>query len=369
MKGRKQDNPTFSADQAAVLLGHELGNVLNGLLGMTQLLRDSGLSAEQDRWVRAIEQSGWQLQRLVEAHHPDRLESAELVTPKAVRLDGIELLEQALLSHVPIARNRSNWLLLNIAPDLPRYWRCDPRMLRQLLDNLLSNALKFTCSGEVAVEAATAGATTGEPDALVLSVVDSGPGIDKHVANRMFKPFVRGSDYIEEESPGYGLGLFICRQLARAMGGEIEWSAPVSGGARFEVLLPGVLDFGQEAGPLPTRVLKPVRCILHLDGGLLHSVSGCLSRLGVSWRDAGPGQRDSLPTAMADTLSLSIRELTDGAAHQGPQLLLQSHSENGRVWKSRVLSAPVLECSLGPQLLELALEWHWLRNGTPGSVR
>ena len=64
---------------------------------------------------------------------------------------------------------------------------------------------------------------------------------------------------------------------------------------------------------------------------------------------------------MADTLSLSIRELTDGAAHQGPQLLLQSHSENGRVWKSRILSVPVLECSLGPQLLELALEWHWLR--------
>jgi len=366
MKGRKEGNSAFSADQAAVLLGHELGNVVNGLLGMAQLLRDSGLNAEQDRWVKAIEQSGWQLQRLVEAHGSD---SEELITPQVICLDGVELLEQALLSHVPIARNSANWLLLSIAPELPRYWHCDPRMLRQLLDNLLGNALKFTRSGEVMLEASAAPATAGDPDALVLSVVDSGPGVDRHVANRMFKPFVRGGDYVKDESPGYGLGLFICRQLAHAMGGEIEWSAPVSGGARFEVSLPGVLGSGQQAELLPSRMLEPVRCILWLEGTLLRSVSGCLSRLGVSWREAAPGQQRSATTAQADTLLLSICMLPDGGAHPGPQLVLQSHSENGRASTSRVLAAPILECSLGPQLLELSLEWHWLRSGTPGSAR
>jgi hypothetical protein len=135
------------------------------------------------------------------------------------------------------------------------------------------------------------------------------------------------------------------------------------------VFLPGVLGTGQPAEPLPSRMLEPVRCILWLEGALLRSVSGCLSRLGVSWRKAAPGQERSATTAEADLLLLSIQVLADGGPHPGPRLMLQSHSENGRASTSRVLSTPILECSLGPQLLELSLEWHWLRSGTQDSVR
>jgi len=377
MKGRKDGISPLTINQGVVELGHELGNVLNGLLGMTRLVRDSGLNAEQEYWLKAIEQSGRQLRSLVESFSHERCQPGASFHLKPADLDGIELLEHALIAHAPAARDSATRLLLTVAPGVPRYWHCDPCMLRQVLDNLLGNALKFTRAGEVMLEAVIPTDSGCPPGTLRLAVRDSGPGIDAALGRRMFRAYERGPDQICDAAPGYGLGLFICRRIVHAMGGTIGWSSPAAGGARFEVTLPEVLSAVPERGALlPTRILRSVECLLDLRGALRQSVASCLTRLGVEWRL--PGQEATPETAertdvgsdgqTAGPLCISLAEIPAAVGEIGPTLSLRAETLAGDVTGSKYLHTPILECNLGPALLELALQWLWVRDEKPGSA-
>jgi hypothetical protein len=151
MKGHKGGFPStiFPDDHSVAMLGHELGNVLNGLLGMAELLGDSGLSAEQDRWLTAIEHSGRQMQSLISTVRFIEGGAGLNIVPRKRRADGMELLEQVIISHTPAARLRNYRLILVMEPGLPRHWYCDACLVRQLLDNLVGNAIKFTCAGKL----------------------------------------------------------------------------------------------------------------------------------------------------------------------------------------------------------------------------
>ena len=377
MQVRKDSDSPLVIHQGVAELGHELGNVLNGLLGMTRLVRDSGVNAEQEYWLRAIEQSGCQMRRLVDAFWLGPTQTGEFIHPNPVDLDGIELLEQALLAHAPAARRNADRLLLTVAPDLPRYWHCDPCLLRQLLDNLLGNALKFTRSGEVVLEVAARAQGSDPTDTLLLAVIDSGPGIDAALGRRMFKAYERGLDPHREDSAGKGLGLFICQRIVHAMGGVIGWSSPADGGVCFEVSLPGILAaVPPRKTPLPTRVLQSVECRIELPASMQRSVTGCLTRLGVPWhlskQQTAPamtgGSNRPGDSKNVERLCISITEIQTAAGLSGPQLLLQAESDTASLTGGKCLQAPFLECNLGPLLLELALEWLWIRNEEPGSA-
>jgi hypothetical protein len=368
MKGCKHgDGPSFD-NQFMAEISHELGNVLNGLLGMTRLVRDSGLNAEQDRWLKAIEQSGQQLRRLVEAIRQGPAAGGSGIESRPVALDGIDLLEQLLLAHAPAARARANRLLLTVSPGVPRHWVSDPRLVRQLLDNLLGNALKFTRAGEAVLEVSLGPLDAAAPGTLVLAVTDSGPGIDSQLGHRMFGAYERGAEQVRDSSAGYGLGLFICRRIVQALGGSIAWSAAAGGGARFEVALPGVAAAAAAPASLPGNLLRTLECRLDLGGSLERSVRCCLARLGVACRaSAGRPRRDAGDVSGADLL-VSISKRSTAAADSGLQLALQAETRDGRVACRRQLALPVLESSLGPLLLELALEALWLRNARRGSA-
>jgi len=364
MKPHKDGISPVSTNQGVAELGHELGNVLNGLLGMTRLVRDSGLNAEQERWLRAIEQSGRQLRWLVDAFRGEPTPSDRTLLPRPVEFDGIDLLEQAVLAHAPAARESFNRLLLVADPELPRFWSCDPCLLRQIIDNLLGNALKFTRSGEVVLEAVETGGDHGQGD-LWIVVTDSGPGIDSTLGNRVFAAYEQGEAAITDRCAGRGLGLYICRRIVESMGGIIRWSNPAAGGARLEVCLPGVLALEPAAATsLPTGMLRALECHVDLAGPLRRSVIGCLARLGVvrgvmtavPCPGIGPGRRS------AAGLHVSLTELPAIGDHPGPALGLHAQTAAGEIIGSKRLQAPILECSLGPLLLEFALEWLWLRN-------
>jgi len=377
MKGRKRGNPPPVSDQFMAEVGHELGNVLNGLLGMTRLVRDSALNTEQDRWLKAIEQSGRQLGRLVEALRQGPVQADSGIRPQPLALDGVELLEQLLLAQAPAARKRADRLWLVVAPNLPRRWVADPCLLRQLLDNLLGNALKFTQSGEVVLEAGLGAVNASAADTLVLVVADSGPGIHPELGKRMFRAYERGPAPVRDGAAGCGLGLFICQRIVRALGGTVEWSTPASGGTRFTVTLPGMVP-APPARPaiLPSRILQSIECRLDLQGAALRSVASCLARLGVSSSQAATGTERAAgdEAGMAPgcrdipRIVVCIGEVPDAAAGSGPQLLLRAGTVGGGAAGSRRLDLPVLEGSLGPLLLELALERLWLRNAGPGSI-
>lgn len=362
MKGREQDQPAgqpcepeaATFDRSAAILGHELENVLNGLLGMARLLRESGLSPEQDRWSRAIEQSGRQMRRLVSSfrsHHarPSVVAEEPPSAPALEALDGIDLLEQAVISHSPGAARFRNRLLLTVDPRLPRIWRADPCRLRQLLDNLLGNANKFSRNGEIVLEACLDGG-----DGLRIAVSDSGPGVEAAECRRIFEAWEQGSEQLARRHGGSGLGLYVCQQAARTMGGSISLVSPSGCGARFELRLPRVI--APKAGPEPplSRLFPRLECQLELRGAVRQSVDGWLARLGVS-RTADA----SLAPSHGRRLRLRISELRvpDRA---GPLLLLRPVNPSAPGLTAHRLAAPIVGASLGPVLLEMALEWLWL---------
>lgn len=321
-------------------LDHEIGNVVNGLLGMARLVRDSGLSAEQEYWLKAIEQSGRQLERLVESYRRHGGRDGPLRVQRT-RLDGVDLLEQIIISHAPAAASGGSWLLLNVSPRLHRFWHTDACLLRQVLDNLLSNALKFTRAGTVVVEASLAPPGRASRGTLLMAVTDSGPGIDREVGRRMFEAYQQGPG-----AQGTGLGLCICRNIVLAMDGEITWKSPAAGGARFELRLPGVVEArAEETLPTP-RLLRTLRCRLRLPEPLRQSVAAMLTRLGVRWSP------DDAPAAGRDETEVVVEQ---APGYPGPDLLLRATPLSGARADPLQLRAPILECTLGPKLLQIAL--------------
>jgi len=369
MKGHKGGIPStiFPDDHSVTMLGHELGNVLNGLLGMAELLGDSGLSAEQDRWLTAIEHSGRQMQSLISTVR--FLEGgAELnIVPRKRRADGMELLEQVIISHTPAARSRNNRLLLVIQPGLPRYWYCDACLVRQLLDNLVGNAIKFTCGGEIVVEVASVPGAGAAGEMLEFRITDTGPGLGAVAEKQSFGAYQRSS-LPHDDSPGdRGLGLFICRKIVLAMNGKISCSSPRDGGACFEIALPEALNLQQNDLPvLRSSLLAQIRCQLELGYPLRRSVENFLTHLGVRWSNHESTHR--LSSGPGLTLVISDAAKTRGS--QLPGLLLTPLSQPDKAPESRVLDAPVLESNLGALLLEIALQRRRLeiRYGNPGSV-
>jgi len=369
MKGHKGDIPStiFPDDHSVTMLGHELGNVLNGLLGMAELLGDSGLSAEQGRWLTAIEHSGRQMQSLISTVRFLEGGAVLNIVPRKRRADGMELLEQVIISHTPAARSRNNRLLLVIQPGLPRHWYCDACLVRQLLDNLVGNAIKFTFAGEIVVEVASVAGAGAAGEMLEFRITDTGPGLGAITEKQIFGAYQRSSPSHGDNPGDRGLGLFICRKIVLAMNGRISCSSPKDGGACLEVTLPEALILQQNELPvLRSSLLTQIRCCLELGYPLRHSVENFLTHLGVRW--SNHESTDGLSSGPGLTLVIS-----DGARTRGshlPGLLLTPLSHPDRAPDSRILDAPVLESNLGALLLEIALQWRRLeiRNGSPDSV-
>ncbi len=214
------------------VLRHELLNVLHGMTGVTRLLQDSGLDAEQRAWLEALQQSVSQAGHLVRAAAPWESNGVSENTP-APGFNGTALLEQVVLAHTAAAEDKGLCLELSIEAAVPGRWRGDACLLRQLLDNVLGNAVKYTERGWIRLAAALDGDTT-----VVLSVSDTGPGIPEAERELVFQARRRGAG--GRGHPGCGLGLWLSRRIARRLGGEIRCHAAPGGGAEFRVSLPGL---------------------------------------------------------------------------------------------------------------------------------
>lgn len=367
MKGHKYSHsiPELSDYQGVAVLGHELGNVLHGLLGMAELLGESGLSPEQCRWLRAIELSGRQMASLIQSAWPRESATLHGIVTQADPVDGVEILEQVVISHIPAARTGNNRLILVLDPGLPRYWRQDACRVRQLLDNLVGNAIKFTQAGDIVIEAAYEDIDGQRDGAIRLRVSDTGPGLEATLAEQMFEARNLIDDAGAAESSRRGLGLQICQSIAVSMDGRITCSSPDGGGAQFEVLLPGIAS-APAVPEFRSVLLERVRCELKLEKTLRKSVATFLMRLGVRFFDAGT---EGLASPGQD-LVLVISEVQQHLSVSQPCLLVTPCPQPGIQPRQRVLESPLLESSLASLLLEIALEWRSLslRNENPGSA-
>jgi signal transduction histidine kinase len=216
------------------MVTHELRTPLNGILGYTQLLRIEGdLTARQDAHVEAMTQAARHLLAMIEhvldfaALEADRVELHPM--PVAVQ----ELAEECLAVIRPMAALNGLDVRLVGADTAPQQIIVDPARLRQVLLNLLGNAVKFTQEGRVELRL-LAGAA---PGALRIEVADTGPGIREAVRDRLFRDFERLDAPVSAE--GAGLGLAITARSIGLMGGAIGHSDNPGGGSLFWVELPG----------------------------------------------------------------------------------------------------------------------------------
>ncbi len=284
---RKSDAAKQEAERATLAksrflanMSHEIRTPLTGVIGMADILAATPLSAEQQEHLRAIDVCAGNLLRLLE----DVLDISKIEAGKIVLvesdLDLHALVKSVILSLRAQAHGKGVGLLVHFGADVPFAVRGDPVRLRQILLNLVGNAVKFTDAGHVELCVRCRDADHGGPVNLRFEVRDTGMGISLDQRESIFEPFVQGNPSAVRRFGGTGLGTTIAKQLVERMGGAIGFASEPGHGTTFW------FDIGLQAQPAARVAARldgaPRALLVSSDAQLVAMLQGWLQAWGAS---------------------------------------------------------------------------------------
>ncbi len=223
-------------------MSHEIRTPMNGIIGMADLLSETALPEEQEQYVQIIRTSSKALLKIInDILDLTRMESGKL-SLEPVDFDLERCIESAVDILRPVAREKGLTLNVNYATDLPKSVRADDGRVRQILVNLVGNAVKFTASGRVDVRVLRA---QSDPYRLTIDVQDSGIGMSQAQLNNIFDRFSQADAATTRSFGGTGLGLTISRLLAQQMQGDITVHSEPGQGSCFSLYIQCDAPLGQ----------------------------------------------------------------------------------------------------------------------------